>query len=171
MIDHLPERLDLLATAGAGRSLRGSVPLARLERVLPALASSDGELQVEFELGRDPGGIYYLAGAIRGDVAVNCQRCLEPVKQTLDLTFRLGLVKDEAEMAALPEHYEALLVTAEPARVVDIVSDEVLLALPLVPLHENDSRCQGVLKEYQPQADAARESPFAILAGLKQKQP
>jgi len=40
-----------------------------------------------------------------------------------------------------------------------------------VPLHENDSRCQAVLKEYQPQTEAKRESPFAILAGLKQKQP
>jgi len=171
MIDHLPESLDLLSTAGAGRSLRGSIPLGRLERVLPALASSDGELQVVFELGRDPGGIYYLAGTIQGEVAINCQRCLEPVKQALDLVFRLGLVQDEAAIAALPEHYEALLVTGEPARVADIVSDEVLLALPLVPLHENDSRCQSVLKEYQPQADEPRESPFAILEELKQKQP
>jgi uncharacterized protein len=171
MIDHLPERLDLLATAGAGRSMRGSVPLACLERVLSALASSDGELQVVFELGRDPGGIYYLAGTIQGDVAIDCQRCLKPVQHRLDLAFRLGLVQDEAAIAALPEQYEALLVTGEPARVADIVSDEVLLALPLVPLHENDSRCQAVLKEYQPQADAKRENPFAILAGLKQKQP
>jgi len=105
-----------------------------------------------------------------GEVAINCQRCLEPVKQALDLVFRLGLVQDEAAIAALPEHYEALLVTGEPARVADIVSDEVLLALPLVPLHENDSRCQSVLKEYQPQADEPRESPFAILEELKQKQ-
>lgn len=170
MIDHLPERLDLLATAEAGRLLQGRMPLARLERVLPALVSSDGELQVVFELGKDPAGIRFLAGTIRGEVTLQCQRCLEPVVQTLDLKFRLGLVQDEAAVAGLPERYEALLVTGEPASVADIVSDEVLLALPLVPLHQQDARCEGIMKDYQPSADETRESPFALLAELKQKQ-
>ena len=170
MIDHLPERLDLLATAGAGRTLQGSIPVARLERVVPALASADGELEVSLELGRDPAGIRYLAGTIRGEVMLSCQRCLEPVSRVLDLRFRLGLVQDEASVAGLPEQYEALLVTGEPNSIADIVSDEVLLALPLVPLHaEDDNDCRAFLKDYQP-GDGARESPFAVLAGLKQKQ-
>ncbi len=171
MIDHLPERLDLLATAEAGRALHGRMPLARLERVLPALVSSDGELQVVFELGKDPAGVRFLAGTIRGEVMLQCQRCLEPVVQALDLQFRLGLVQDEAAVAGLPDCYEALLVTDEPASVADIVSDEVLLALPLVPLHQQDARCEGITKEYQPAAGETRESPFAVLAKLKQKQP
>ena len=171
MIDHLPERLDLLATAEAGRALQGRLPVARLERVLPALASSDGELQVAFELGKDPAGIRFLTGTIRGEVTQRCQRCLEPVVQPLDLRFRLGLVQDEAAISSLPDRYEALLVTGEPASVVDIVSDEVLLALPLVPLHEQDARCEDILKDYQPAVDETRESPFAVLAKLKQKQP
>ena len=66
MIEHLPDRLDLLATAEARRALRGSIPLARLIRVLPALVSSDGDLQVSLELGKDPAGIRFLgSGAPR----------------------------------------------------------------------------------------------------------
>jgi uncharacterized protein len=171
MIDHLPDRLDLLATAEAGRAMRGGIALARLERALPALASSDGELQVVLELGKDPAGIRYLAGTIRGEVLLQCQRCLEPVVQSLDLKFRLGLVQNEAAITALPEYYEALLVTGEPASVADIISEEVLLALPLAPLHEGDARCEGITKDYQPIADETRESPFAVLAKLKQQQP
>ena len=171
MIEHLPDRLDLLATAEARRELRGSIPLARLVRVLPALVSSDGELQVTLELGKDPAGIRFLAGTIRGEIMLQCQRCLEPVQQTLDLKFRLGLVQDEAAVSSLPERYEALLVTAEPASVAEIVSDEVLLALPLVPMHQEDARCEGVMKDFQPARDETRESPFAVLAELKQKQP
>lgn len=171
MIDHLPERLDLLATAEAGRALRGRVPLASLERVLPSLTSSDGELEVTFELGKDAAGIRYLAGTIRGEIRLKCQRCLEPVSRLLDLEFRLGMVRDEASIAALPDRYEALLVTGEPARTIEIVSDEVLLALPLVALHEDDRRCLGVLKDYEAPEDEQRENPFAVLAELKQKQP
>ena len=171
MIHHLPERLDLLATAEAGRTQQGCIPVARLERVVSALASNEGDLQVALELGKDPAGIRYLAGPIEGEVMLKCQRCLEPVSRKLDLKFRLGLVRDETLASSLPERYEALIVTGEPSSIADIVSDEVLLALPLVPLHaEDDSDCREFLKDYQP-GDEARESPFAVLAGLKQKQP
>ncbi len=170
MIDHLPERLDLLATAGAGRVLRGSLQLAQLERVVPVLASSEGELQVMFELGKDPAGIHYLAGSIQGEVVLNCQRCLEPVATQLDVKLRLGLVRDETAAAGLPEKYEPLVVTSEPASTADIVSDEVLLALPLVPMHVEDSRCLDFTKDYQLPESELRENPFAVLAGLKQKQ-
>jgi uncharacterized protein len=91
MIEHLPDRLDLLATAGAGRMLRGTIALASLERVLPALASQDGELQIVMELGRDPDGTHYLAGTIRGGVQLQCQRCLDAMLLPLDLKFLLAL--------------------------------------------------------------------------------
>ena len=169
MIDHLPERLDLLASTEAGRVLHGRMPLARLERVLPLLESGEGDLAVELELGKDPAGIRYVAGTIRGEVLLKCQRCLEPVTEILDLKFRLGIVQDEAGAAALPPRYEALLATDEPASVADIITDEVLLALPLVPVHADDSHCRGFLQDYQVQEDETRENPFAVLAELKHK--
>jgi uncharacterized protein len=169
MIDHLPERLDLLAAAEAGRVLQGSIPLARLERVLPALCSQDGELQVLLELGVDPDGTRFLSGSIRGAVEVQCQRCLEPVELSLNLEFRLGMVKNPADMHRLHERYEPLIVGSEPMSIADIVSDEVLLALPLVPVHADDDKCQEFVKDYQPPQVEKRENPFAMLAELKQK--
>jgi len=169
MIDHLPDRLDLLATAGAGRVLRGAIALASLERVLPALVAQDGELQVVMELGRDPDGTHYLAGTIRGAVRLRCQRCLEAMRLPLDLEFRLGLVQNQVAAGQLPECYEPLLVTAEPALIADIVSDEVLLALPIVPLHDDRAECGELMKEYQSSDGLQRENPFAVLAELKQK--
>jgi uncharacterized protein len=170
MIDHLPDRLDLPATAEAGRMLQGCMPLARLERVLPALESSEGELHVVLELGKDPGGIRYLAGTIKGEIIMQCQRCLGPMRLPLDLKFRLGLVHEATAAGSLPDYYEPLLITGEPASIADIVSDEVLLALPLVPLHVNDGRCQAFTKDYLPPKSKTRPNPFAVLAGLKQKQ-
>lgn len=169
MIDHLPDRLDLLATAAAGRVLRGPIALASLERVLPALVAQEGELQVEMELGRDPDGTYYLTGTIRGEVQLCCQRCLEAMSMPLDLEFRLGLVQSQEAASRLHSSYEPLLVTAEPALVADIVSDEVLLALPIVPLHDDRAECRALTKEYQSPTASQRENPFAVLAELKQK--
>jgi len=170
MTEHLPDRLDLLAAAEAGRELHGRIALAGLERVTPLLASPAGELQVVMRLGREPDGTYCLSGSIRGNLVLQCQRCLEDLPRTLDVEFRLGLVRSQEAAARLAHGYEPLLVTAEPARIADIVSDEVLLALPFAPVHENADECHGLYREYQPSADAQRENPFAVLAGLKQKQ-
>ena len=111
--------------------------------------------------------MHYLAGSLKGDVTLECQRCLGRMILPLDVKFRLGLVRDRGAANDLPNWYEPLIVTAEPADVADILSDEVLLALPIVPLHGESDDCQVVVKDYQPPAGEQRENPFAVLAGLK----
>ena len=170
MINHLPDRLDLIAAAEAGRALRGSIAVARLERLLPELVSDEGELQVEIALGKDPAGIRYLQGSIKGAVTVKCQRCLDKMALLLDLEFRLGLVASESAADVLPERYEPLLVTAEPAYIADVVAEEVLLAIPIVPRHSDRVDCLEFVKDYESPVDEQRENPFAALAGLKLKQ-
>lgn len=170
MIDHLPERLDLLATADAGRVLAGRIPLASLDRVVPLLGSSAGELAVRLELGKDPDGTRYLAGTINGAVELQCQRCLEPLILPLALSFRLGIVRSNEAARALHARYEPLIVGAEPTRIAEIVADEVLLALPQVPVHGGNAQCNDFVKTYCSPERKARDNPFAVLAGLKQKQ-
>lgn len=169
MIDHLPDRLDLLATADAGRVLQGRMKLASMQRLLPALTSSDGDLQVYLEFGKDPDGTRYMSGTIQGEVGLQCQRCLEPMSLSLDLGFRLGIVRDQQALNVLHERYEPLLVGAEPTSLAEIVTDEVLLALPLVPAHADSEKCHEFVQDYKPPQPEKREGPFAVLAELKQK--
>jgi len=169
MTDHLPERLDLPASAEAGRSLRGSIELARLERVVPLLSSTDGELRVQLELGKDADGTLYLKGSICGAVELQCQRCLEPMSLPLELKFRLGIVTSHEAALRLHDRYEPLVAGSEPALVADIVSDEVLLAMPLVPAHADAGACGDFLQDYRAPVQQQRENPFAALAELKRK--
>jgi uncharacterized protein len=169
MINHLPDRLDLYAAAEAGRALRGRVKLSSLVRVLPLLESHEGELEVSLELGRDEDGTHYLAGSVQGRLALRCQRCLEPMDYPLDVAFRLGLVHSQEQMERLSDRYEPLLISGEPASLAEVITDEVLLALPIVPLHSGVSTCRPPATDYQISASSQRESPFAVLAQLKQK--
>ncbi|MGB7931241.1 MAG: DUF177 domain-containing protein [Gammaproteobacteria bacterium] len=169
MINHLPDRLDLYAAAEAGRVLRGRVELARLVRALPQLESPEGELEVLLELGRDEDGTHNLAGTVQGKLVLLCQRCLEPMEYPLDVTFRLGLVHSQEQIQGLSDRYEPLLITGEPASLAEILTDEVLLALPIVPLHSGVSTCRPPAMDYQTPANSQRENPFAVLAQLKQK--
>ncbi len=150
--------------------LRGSIAVASLERLLPVLISDEGELQVEIELGKDPDGIRYLKGSVKGAVMLKCQRCLDNMSLPLDLVFRLGLVASEDAADRLPDRYEPLLVTAEPAHIADVIAEEVLLAIPIVPRHSDRVECQEFVKDYKPPVGEQRENPFAVLAGLKLKQ-
>ena len=150
--------------------LRGTVVISNLERLLPVLVSDEGELRVEMELGKDLDGTRYLKGSIQGEVILKCQRCLNNMTLPLDLGFRLGLVASDDAANALPDRYEPLLVTAEPAHIADVIAEEVLLAIPIVPKHGDRVDCQEFVKDYTPPESEQRKNPFAVLAGLKSKQ-
>lgn len=150
--------------------LRGRVAVSELERLIPVLTSSQGELLVEMELGKDPDGTRYLSGTIQGDVALKCQRCLEDMTLPLDLNFSLGLVHSDEAASALPDWYEPLLVGSEPASIADVIAEEVLLAIPIVPMHRDNQNCQEFVKDYKPPVGEKRDNPFDVLADLKLKQ-
>lgn len=164
MLDCLPERIEPVGLADAGRSFRGEVPVSELMRLRPSLSSTDGVLRVELEFRRDERRVRILAGRIRGTVDLVCQRCLETLGFPLDIDFRLGIVADDAEVVRLPDGYEPLLVTGEPLQTFEVIEDEVLLAIPVIPLHEGVDSCDS---GYVNQPRAEKENPFAVLAKLK----
>jgi uncharacterized protein len=112
----------------------------------------------------------------RATVWQTCQRCLEPVAETLDIDRSLRFVAGEDEAARLDEDSEEdVLALTRTLDLVSLVEDELILALPLVPRHE---ACPNPLE--MPRSDTepgrtvapghapAEEHPFAVLKALKQ---
>ncbi|MFQ5642366.1 MAG: YceD family protein [Thiogranum sp.] len=164
MLDCLPERIEPVGLADAGRSFRGEVPVSELMRLGPSLSSTDGALRAELEFRRDERRIRILAGHIEGSVELVCQRCLKALRFPLEIDFRLGIVADNDEIDRLPDGYEPILATGEPLRTFDVIEDEVLLAIPLIPLHEGVDSCDS---GYVNRPRAEKENPFAVLEKLK----
>ena len=76
------------------------------------------------------------------------------------------MIRDEEDEAALPEEYEALLVPNDGMlRLLDMVEEELVLAVPAVPLNpESDA----VERDWPiPEEELAQANPFAGLASLK----
>ena len=96
-----------------------------------------------------------------------CQRCLEALDFELDASTDFILVPDES-MIPVPEDendIEDYLVANPHTQIVELLEDELLLALPYAPKHA-DEQCaakSGV------QTSNEKQSPFAILRGLKTK--
>ena len=155
----------------ARRSFEGTLPIAAMSRLCEALASTDGTARFELDFGRDSMGTDYLDVRAQASLTLVCQRTLEPFVLPVAVNTRLGLIRRERDEAGLPPDCEPLLV-AEDGRLnpADVIEDELLLVLPLVPVNP-DSSLPDEVTGYEPEDDTAgderSENPFAILRELK----
>jgi len=166
MSAHLPESVDAWRMVSARRSFAGSFPVARLARLRSQLAGDSGDVDYQLEFGRDDLGVAYLELQVRAVVDLLCQRTLEPFRTTLALDLRLGLIRDEVDEFALPPGYEALLVQ-DSLRLQDVVEDELLLALPLVPMRPGSEDAIAPWQNEALEPVATPPHPFAGLHKLK----
>jgi uncharacterized protein len=154
--------------AECGR-LDGRLTLAALPRLSALLGHADGEVVVALAAGCDAQEVRFIQGRLRAEVEWTCQRCLGPLRLPLDIPVNLGLARDEAAADRLPDEYDPLLVQEGGAvSVSDLIEDELLLALPQIPRHENLRECEahGYLQPGEPALDLKNRQPFAMLATL-----
>lgn len=171
--ERLPVHIDPIRMADTRRLLEGRIALAEMVRLGESLQDSAGEVTVSLEFGIDNEGIRFMRGRIQAEVSLECQRCLETLRFPIDSEFALAMVRSTVEAEALPSHYEPLLVEGEPLFLRDIIEDELLLALPIVPMHESDECSVGTASEQaaggmrKDNGTAEKANPFAVLANLK----
>jgi uncharacterized protein len=174
-----PDRLDARAFAEARGVLQIDTPVARLPRLRgeadgdgPALGDVQWEARAEMRPGAAGGTpapwMHLMAQA---SLPLTCQRCLGPVDTRLNVDRWFRFVADEATAEAQDDDAEEDLLAMEPRpNLFDVLEDELLMALPLVPLHET-CPVDVVLKAGDPgvaDEDATvRKNPFAALERLK----
>ena len=165
----LPSSVDAWREVRARRSFQGQLPVSVFHRLADVIASTDGDVTYELDFGRDEFNIAYVAVRAKAPLTVICQRSLEPFVLLVEIDTRLGLIVEESEEAALPPGYEALLVEQDgKLDLVATIEDELLLALPLVPVnpdYELPDDIVGADEEEEASPDPS-ENPFAALRGL-----
>jgi uncharacterized protein len=170
---HDPRRLDVAAAAAAGAELSGRWPLSELARLADGAAGQVDEPVVwsaRFEQRRESGGLpqVWLQLQARAHVARECQRCLQPVWLVLDVDRAFRFAPSENEAAALDaESEDDVLALSRQFDLRELIEDEFLLALPIVPKHE---QCPTPMSSAVPVPDetgVAPAHPFAALALLK----
>lgn len=175
-----PLRLDVQAFARAAEAIEGQWPvteLPRLAEVAAAEAPAEHWPAVRWQLDGEERPVrggepeVWLHLRVAAQASPTCQRCLKPVQLPLQVDARFRFVRDEATAAELDaDSDEDVLVLSRSFDVREWVEDELLLALPIVPLHEPD--CPEPLPlaadEDTPEPAAAeRPHPFAVLQSLK----
>ncbi|MCK9532060.1 MAG: YceD family protein [Gammaproteobacteria bacterium] len=164
----MPDKIDPVRLAEARRTLQGELPVAAMTRLVDLLTDDRGTVHVDIQCGVDPEGIRYLRGSLSAEVGMQCQRCLENFRLALNTQFALGVVAHESVAERLPEHYEPLVVGEDPIFLRDIVEDELILSLPIVPKHP-EGQCPAGNGGDEHLDEERRENPFAALKVLKTK--
>jgi uncharacterized protein len=103
-------------------------------------------------------------GEISLNIYLTCQRCLEALPLSLDLNFNLAFVKNENQAEELSKHLEIYLFENEELSLIDLISDEILLSIPMVPKHNLD--CLSSFKENN-NYEQVKEKPYDILKNIK----
>lgn len=162
----LPLHIDPLRLAKTGARLHGSLPMAGMERLGSLLAAKPGDVTLSLTFDLDPDlRVAVLHLQLQAELELSCQRCLDTLKHPVAIDRRLGVVMNELQAEQLPEEYEPLLATPEPLFLRDVIEDELILCLPIVPRHA-EHVCGLKMKE-ETLSETATSHPFAALAELK----
>ncbi|MDR5814031.1 YceD family protein [Caballeronia sp. LZ033] len=201
--------LDIFEFATSGRQAAGALRISQMPRMLaevpsdvsdvsdasdasgnPAAGEDDtvftwqaeGSTQPELQDDGVEAPQPYLRLAVHGSVWLRCQRCLSPYSQHLDVdaTYRIVATEEEADEYPLDDDEVEVIVGSRQFDLIDLIEEELLLSLPLVPKHTvcpevHESLLSGSAEgsaddesEENSAADAAdKPNPFAVLEKLK----
>lgn len=150
--------------------IKGTASLEALPRLQEAGIGMDALAVAEFRFSRDEELRYVVQTQVEASLRLTCQRCLEGMASHLATGSRMACVWSDAEAAALPSSLEPLIV-GEMADLNEILEEEILLAVPVAPGHEEDCWTQN---EHLLAEDAAHvapepgaENPFSVLEKLR----
>ena len=164
--------IDPVQLAEKGARLSGELPISGMARLVGMCRDDSGSVRIDLEFKRDSSsGLRTMSGSISARVNVTCQRCLDNMALALSSTPRLLLLRP-GERDDLLESGNALAVE-RPIALGTLVEDELLLALPMVPMHSIEScRVRATPDESTHRkietGGKERANPFSVLATLKQ---
>lgn len=166
-----PRALDLRGACAEGLQLEDRWPLVGFSRLAESLAAVPADETVAWRAaaqlrpvtGGEPERWLHLQA--RTTVPLQCQRCLGPVARPIEVDRRFLFVADEEEAERLDEESEEDVLALQPRlNLAELLEDELILALPIVPRHEGE--CPEPLRPAGAD-DTGRPHPFAALAALR----
>jgi uncharacterized protein len=139
MRQNLLLEIDPIALAQKEENLAGQIPLSGMKRLSEILSQTQGVAKVNLKFQKDAEGRPVIQGKIELSAEMLCQRCNEPVEYPLSISVSLSPITHEKQAAQLPSRYEPLVTHGERVALIELVEDEIILNLPMIPKHEEEN--------------------------------
>ena len=150
---------DVSKLADSRSAFEFEVPVSALPGLPPEfMHDGSSRMQVAVRFGREQG----LARAdlnLEGQLQTVCQRCMQRMTLPVHAQTSVLVVASESEADSAPPGWETFLAPEGRLSLEALAAEELLLALPIVPLHAAAEECAGT---QQPETvAAATEDPAA----------
>lgn len=166
MFNHLPDLVDPVRLVEKRCDFQGVMQIGQMTRIRDLVLNEEDNVAVKLSFRKED-GVNALFGSIETELLLKCQRCLEPLTLPVSHNFQLGIICSLDEVNLLPDTFEPLLVDDKATRVKDLIEDELLLVLPMVPRHDQcdvGSRNRSVEEK---SVEKKKDNPFSVLTQLK----
>lgn len=164
--------IDNLAFAARGEQLQGELPVHKFSRLndliasqLPNSTNAEQAGQIKFTLNGEKNvlGQCFLHLTIDARLVTYCQRCLSEMPLSLTMHFHylisdVGADPMEDVDASIDDDFD-IQEACEAMDVKLLIEDEIIMALPISPLHEHG--CVAHVME-----SGEKLNPFAVLKDL-----
>lgn len=140
---------DLDGFAAREATLGGEVELKRLSRLRDMLHADDGSVRIGLRFGPSHRGWLEIRLEYEVTLRLVCQRCLDPMDFVVANEAKLGLIESDAAESLVPEGHEAVLLEEDRFNPLRLVEDELLMALPLVPKHDEVEECGALARKLE----------------------
>jgi uncharacterized protein len=187
MSREFPDFVDPWKAADGKRVFHGTMPLRWMHRLAPLLAPAvpgpgmnqdehpgipwpDASFSARF--GYDEQGEVTVTLEVEAELPLICQRSMQPYLERVRRQSVLAVVESVAGQDALPDYYEPVLVEHGRLALLDLVEDELLLAVPQVPRNPDiaEVRLSTDAVPAETTGDGERlQRPFEGLAELLRK--
>lgn len=166
LMSGLPQFFEPIRLADRGEAISGDLAVSQFPRLRGALRDGSGTVHVSLACSPGEAGGIRIHGSLSTTLKVECQRCLGAFDLPLDVDIE-ALAMPEAGAANGDSDADVLMRGEENlVHLADFVEDELILAVPLAPLHPA-GRCP--VAEFTPAQESHRDNPFAVLKSLKSR--
>ena len=158
--------------ASQEKVFEGSVPISQLSRLSEILAEVDGDVDLELAFSKGNQDRTQISGNLQATVALICQNCMQIYRQALVCQIDLAVVGRKDDMDELDESTDSLVCTDRELALRDLVEDELILCVPMIPRHPDQCPDSEFLLEQEIPAleEQTTHRPFAELAEAMKKQ-
>jgi len=138
---------ELEALAAREGTLAGELDLKRLTRLVSMLHSDAGSVRASLRFQQRRDGWLGLELATEAAVELVCQRCLEPYRHALAERVNVVLADAVSVPATIPPELEVFEFEEGRFQPAQLIEDELIVAIPLVPKHARVEDCGSLARE------------------------
>jgi uncharacterized protein len=169
MRDKLQRQYQIDKEVSQNRYFEGEISTSEMIRLAEMLHkdndNSGSTIKLRFEFVRSEYEIPEISGQVITNLALECQRCLKPVEVPMTIDFRLLI--DASDELVQTSSLDTIYSDGGYIDIVETVEDELILGIPLVTLHDDES-CNKHWQALETDSKAVvKENPFSVLQVLK----